>query len=151
MKCEGVVLSELSANIKARIGNIYFSNSSEGRDSRSRLGFETKDTETFGLVSVSLQFWILISLGLGLVYLFIFLGLSGLVSSQNIGNLENLLRSRQVLVSVLRLKVWDSQSRPGLVPPFIIKNSRSQTRPFVNCTRSLVLGLVAKYWSRHSV
>ena len=84
------------------------------------LNFETKGT--LGLVSVLLQFWSLISLSLGLVHLFIFTRVSGLVSSQNIGNLGNLLRSRHVLVSVSRLKAWDSRSRPGLVPHLIIKS-----------------------------
>ena len=40
--------------------------SSEGRDYPSRLSFETKGTETLGLVLVLLQFWLLISLGLGI-------------------------------------------------------------------------------------
>ena len=61
-------------------------------------------------------------------------------------NLKNLLTSRHVLVLVL-----DSQTRPGLIPLLIIKKSQSWTRPFVNFSRSLVLGLVAKYWSRRSV
>ena len=102
-------------------------------------------------VSVSLQFWLLISLGLGLVRLFIFPEVSGLVSSQNIEKLKNLLRSRHVLVSVSRLKARDSRSRPGLGSLLIFKKSRSRTRPFVIFSRSLVLGLVAKYWSRRSV
>jgi hypothetical protein len=81
----------------------------------------------------------------------IFQEVSFLVSSQNIGNLENLLRSRPGLISVSRLKVRDSRSRPGLVPILNIKKSWSQTHPFVNFSRSLVLGLVTKYWSHHSL
>ena len=68
------------------------------RDSRSRLGFETKGAETLGLVSVLLHFWLLISQGLGLVRLLIFPEVSGLVLSKIIGNWINLLRSRHVLV-----------------------------------------------------
>ena len=34
---------------------------SEGRESRSRLGLETESTETLGLVSVSLQFYGMVS------------------------------------------------------------------------------------------
>jgi hypothetical protein len=67
------------------------------------------------------------------------------LSSENIGNLENLLRSRHVLISVSRLKALDSRSCPGLVQLLIIK--KSWYRPFVNFSRGLVLGLVAKCWS----
>ena len=79
------------------------------RASRSRLCFKTKCTETLGLVSVTIQFWLLTSLGLGFVHLIIFPKVSGLVSSLNI-----------VLISVLRLSVslqiWFSKSlRLGLV------------------------------------
>ena len=54
--------------------------------------------ETLGLVSVSLQFWLLIGLGLCLVCLFVF-------------PKENLLRSHHVLVSISRLKAQNSCSR----------------------------------------
>jgi hypothetical protein len=102
------------------------------RDSRSRLGFETKGTETLGLVSVSLQSRFLNSLGLGLVFLLIFPEVLGLVSFKNIGNLRTLLRYHRVLVSVSRLKARDSRSRLGRVPLLIFKKSRSRTRPFFN-------------------
>ena len=96
---------------------------SEGKDSRSCLSFETNGTETSSLVLVSLQFWLLISLVFGITFLFIFPKVSGLVTSQNIQNLEHLLRSRHILILVSRLKARDSRSRPGLVPLLIIKTS----------------------------
>ena len=57
----------------------------------SYLSFETRFTETLGLVSVSLQFLLLKSLGLRIVSLFIFPEVSGLFSSQNNWNTENCL------------------------------------------------------------
>ena len=68
------------------------------------------------------------------IHLLIFQEVSSLVLAQNIGNLENVLRSHLVLV--LRLKKQDYQSW-------------SQSRPFVNFLRSLILSLVTKYWSCH--
>ena len=77
------------------------------------------------------------SLGFGQICFFLLQQVLGLVSSQNIGNQENLLRSCPVLISVLRLKAHDSRCRPSLVPHLIIKNSQSWTRPFVNFSSSL--------------
>ena len=59
--------------------------------------------QTLGLVQFSLE------MSPGVFCLFVFPEVLSLLSSQNIGNLENLLRSRHILVKVSRLKARDSQ------------------------------------------
>ena len=85
--------------------------------------------ETLCLVSISLQFWLCISLGLGLVCLFIFQEVLGLVLCQKNGNLKNLLRSCHVLVSVFRLKSREYRSLPGLSPILNIKSLGHELGP----------------------
>ena len=103
---------------------------SEGQDSWSRLGLKPNAPRlSVSTRSCSYFDWDSRSQ----TRLFVFLSTSlGLVLSQNIGTLEILFRSRNILVSVSRVKARDSQSRPGLLQHLIIKKSWSQTCSLVN-------------------